>query len=262
MSVAHLTTSIESAPGYRIGDLLGSGGSALVYEAEHDDIPSPCALKIVLARDAGNRLSRLEREARVLGDLRHPHIIGIHAWSVSHSVGWIAMELADSTVHDSLRLRGAMQTAEAVRVALDVSSALEAAHDAGVIHRDVKPSNLLWVGETVRLADFGIARVDASELTAVGSQLGSATFMAPEQAFAPSNVDASCDVYGLAASTFAMVTRRSPRDLHRIGLDHERWSAVRHEGLRDLLRDALTTLPTDRPSLTEMQRRLRNLNTT
>jgi serine/threonine-protein kinase len=248
-------TILPFLPDYQLVGLLGRGGMSHVFDAVHRPTGQRRAVKVVHEPSGRRDLSRFRREAAVLTALDHPHIVRVYEVGEARSAGWMSMERADRTVWDELE-EAALPPERATRFAVQAARALEAAHEAGVVHRDVKPSNLLLRDDRVRVADFGIARVPGSRVTMQGTRLGSRSFMAPEQEHAPQDVTGQADVYALAATLYACLTRKSPRGLYRVPLDHPRWRIVAPERLRALLKRAMAALPTQRPSLVEFRRSL------
>lgn len=242
---------------FEIGAVLGTGGAATVYEAVHRASGAHVAVKVALDRQGQNHVARFRREARILNRLHHPNVVRLLGWGVHDSIGWMAMERADGTVYQRMRAhRRPLPLREVLHYTRQTVRALRVVHAADVIHRDVKPSNLLLVGSQVQLADFGIARTEGSSITSVGAQLGSRSYMAPEQFVAPATVDASADVYGLAASAYSMATRASPAAMNDLPIDHPRWWRVGNEALRALLHSCLLSERRRRPGLEELAERL------
>src|SRR5258706_7971053 len=169
---------------YEVGRRLGRGGMGEVYEAMDRDLARRVALKFVapeLAADA-DALKRFEREARAAAALNHPHIATLFAFERDAERTFIAMELVGGeSLRDRIR-RGPLPVAEALAIARDVAGALALAHRRGIVHRDVKPENVMFDEDgVVKLMDFGLARaVQASRLTTTGSTLGTAAYMPPE----------------------------------------------------------------------------------
>ena len=169
---------------YELGRLLGRGGMGEVYEALDLDLDRRVALKFVapeLAADA-DALKRFEREARSAAALSHPHIATLYAFERDGSRTFIAMELVGGeSVRDRIR-RGPLPIADALAIARDAAAALALAHRRGIVHRDVKPENLMFDDDgVVKLMDFGLARAaHASRMTMTGSTLGTAAYMPPE----------------------------------------------------------------------------------
>lgn len=191
--------------GYLIDGVLGRGGSGVVYRARQSSVDRVVALK-VLHPEATKRAStvkRLRREARLMAMLDHPNIVSAFDFGESADGWWLAMELVDGqSLSDRLRRGGPLSEEEAIGLFIPLSEALQHAHAAGVIHRDVKPANIILtpLGEP-RLVDLGLARSeDEPQLTRLGATMGTPHYVSPEQARNPADVDARSDVYSLAAT--------------------------------------------------------------
>jgi hypothetical protein len=190
---------------------VGAGGMGEVYRARDEHTGAPVALKLM--RNAGVELevARFEREAKVLEGLSHPHVVGFvaHGEDPTHGV-FLAMEWLEGEDLDARLSRQPLTAFESVELARGVALALAAAHERGVVHRDVKPSNLLLErGEPsrVRLVDFGIARADrAGTLTGSGIVLGTVGYMAPEQAGGARSLDARADLFSLGCVLYECLT--------------------------------------------------------
>jgi serine/threonine protein kinase len=204
---------------YRVIRPLGSGGMGDVYEAEHELLGVRRALK-VLSRKMASRedlAERLRVEARALAGLRHPNLVGVHDLGLSSDGRvFFAMELLEgATLRDLLRRAGRLKPDQAVAIAVQVLDALGAAHDQGMVHRDVKPENVFVQRTgTVKLLDFGVAKAmqgssSAAPLTAAGMAVGTPRYMAPEQAEGHP-VDARCDLYGVGILLWEMLAGRPP----------------------------------------------------
>jgi len=209
--------SVQRPPGrFALGDLLGSGGMATVYRAWDRERNSVCAVKLLgepLSRDEEFR-HRFQREAAAAMSLRHERIVAVYDFGDDGPQPFIAMEyVPGGTVRDLLRQHGPLGEVEALRLAAEVADALAYAHGQGVVHRDIKPHNILLTEDQhVKVADFGIARVlDATGLTATGSLLGSAQYLAPEQARGEPAGPAA-DQYALGIVLFELLTGRVPFD--------------------------------------------------
>jgi serine/threonine protein kinase len=194
--------------------VLGQGGMATVEFAHDLELERPVAIKRLAENLAANDefKRRFLREARLAARLSHPNIVAVYDVGDEDGHPFIVMEYVEGkTLADLLRPRGRLEPEEAVALALQVCAGLETAHQAGLVHRDVKPQNLLVTpGGTVKIADFGIARsLDATELTAAGTVLGTAAYLAPEQA-AGETVTAAADVYALGAVLYELLTGRPP----------------------------------------------------
>ena len=204
---------------YRLGELLGRGGMGTVHRAHDTRRERTVALKRLndgLAGDPGYR-ERFRRECRLAARLSSPHVVPIHDFGEIDGVLFLDMRLVDGRGLDTVLLDGALTPDRAVRTVEQVAHALDAAHIAGLVHRDVKPSNVL-VGEPdgfVHLADFGIARSLApgtrSALTGTGAAPGTLAYLAPE-VFAGTTADHRADVYALACVLFEALTGRRPFD--------------------------------------------------
>ena len=214
----------ELAPGacvgeYAVTSLIAHGGHGSVYAAEHRVLGRPAAVKVMHRRFASSAemVGRFVREARVVNQIRHPAIVDIYdLGTLADGRPYCVMELLDGqNLWQILRQRGRLAPAEALALLAPVCAALQAAHDRGVVHRDVKASNIL-VGRgdppAVKLLDFGIAKItDPAEagLTTAGERLGSTHSMAPEQIGA-GPVDARTDVYALGILLYQLLTGRLP----------------------------------------------------
>lgn len=218
-----------SIPGYRIGRALGEGGMATAWLAVQESLGREVALKVLdpmLAADAAF-VERFVREARVLASLRHRHIVAIHDVGVADGVPYLAMEyLAQGSV---VPLCGRCDVATALRCVREIADALGHAHARGIIHRDVKPENILRGedGDFV-LGDFGIARVsDGAALaapTAPGLAFGTPAYMAPER-WRDGPVDGRSDFYSLGCVLHALLTARPPFEAsEQVALGHKHLS--------------------------------------
>ena len=199
---------------YRRVRLLGHGGMATVELARDTELDRPVAIKRLAENLAANEeyKQRFLREARLAARLSHPNIVGVYDAGAENGVPFIVMEYVEGeTVGDLLRRRGRLEPAEAVALALQACSGLETAHEAGLVHRDIKPQNLLITPEgTLKIADFGIARsLDGTQLTQAGTVLGTAGYLAPEQA-AGEQVTAVADIYALGAVLYELLAGRPP----------------------------------------------------
>jgi len=216
---------------YLIGQQLGSGGAASVYRAYDQVQGITVALKLLLPGADEKAYSRFRREANLAGALRHPHIVRILQIGVAPQgeVAYIAMELVEGeSLADLLAQRGRLRPEETANLLEPIARALAYAHSQGVIHRDVKPGNILLRPVspgapnsiqlesldhpvTPLLSDFGIARaLDAPELTNAGRTVGTPAYMAPEQCAGSREVDGRADIYALGAVLYRCVTGQLP----------------------------------------------------
>ncbi len=200
---------------YRIVKRLGSGGMAEVYLAHDDVLDRDVALKVMNRRYAYDNefVERFKREAQSAAALSHPNIVSIYDRGESEDgTYYIAMEyLPGGTLKDRILKRGALSPRTAAAVALQIAEALRAAHHAGVVHRDIKPHNVLVTATgDVKVGDFGIARAaSSSTVTRTGSILGTAHYISPEQAMGEP-VGPQSDLYSLGVVLYEMLTGNLP----------------------------------------------------
>jgi eukaryotic-like serine/threonine-protein kinase len=199
---------------YEVGRLLGTGGMAEVYEGHDRLLARRVAIKILLAQYAHDPafLARFRREAQAAASLSHPNIVGVFDTGSEGDTWFIVMEYIDGrTLKDIIRAEGALYWTRAAEVAADVAGALAVAHARGIVHRDVKPGNVMLTTEgKVKVMDFGIARATAvPSITQTSAVVGTAQYIAPEQAQGL-EVDARSDVYSLGCCLYEMVTGQVP----------------------------------------------------
>jgi tRNA A-37 threonylcarbamoyl transferase component Bud32 len=200
---------------YELRSLVGSGGMAEVYLARDEVLGREVALKLLKERYAENEefVERFRREAKSAAVLSSPYIVPIFdRGETEDGTYYITMEyLPGGTLKDRITATGALRPQEAMEVALQVAEALETAHARGVVHRDIKPRNILLADSGhVKVADFGIARAaDATTISTTGDILGSAKYMSPEQA-AGDQVGPASDLYSLGVVLYEMLTGRVP----------------------------------------------------
>src|SRR5438874_10651053 len=211
---------------YHIEQRIGAGGMGEVYLASDMNVDRSAALKVLPAHltDDAERLRRFEREARAIAGLNHPNIMTIYEVGSADFTRYIASELIQGeTLHQRLA-RGRIELNQAIEIAIQVASALAAAHSAGVVHRDIKPQNIMLRPDGyVKVLDFGIAKLAKREgppgvlveealrlvETNVGSILGTVSYMSPEQARgAP--VDKRVDIWSLGVVVYEMITGHAP----------------------------------------------------
>lgn len=201
---------------YTCGRLLASGGMGAVFEAEHRQLGRQVALKVLLAPDDPELVARFEREAEACARLQHPNLVVVHDSGTSGRVCYMALELVrGESLGDKLTREGPFSEERAIAAVEAAAKGIAHAHAVGVLHRDLKPGNLLWdeeLGE-VRVVDFGLTgRLrQADSLTVTGEVLGTPGYLAPEQASGDTrSAGQATDVYGLGATLFALLTGRPP----------------------------------------------------
>jgi serine/threonine-protein kinase len=201
---------------YRVIAPLGEGGMATLWRAVDEQLDREVAVKILRPQYSGDPgfAARFKQEARSAGSLAHPNIVSVYDYGTDpeDESQYIVMQLVDGEdLAGVLRQRGTLSVDDAVRVATGVASALEAAHRRGIVHRDVKPGNILITDAAdVKVTDFGIARaVSETSMTVTGTTLGSVHYFSPEQARGDEVTGAS-DVYSLGIVLYEMLTGRRP----------------------------------------------------
>src|ERR1044071_7509988 len=198
---------------YRIARKLGSGGMADVYLAEDQELGRRVAIKMLHARYANDEqfVERFRREATHAAGLSHPNIVSIYDRGVAGGSYYIVMEYIEGrTLKELIVTRGPCPVPVAISYTRQVLAALRYAHKNGIIHRDIKPHNVIVDREgRVKVADFGIARAGTSEMTEAGSIVGTAQYLSPEQARgAP--VDESSDLYSTGIVLYELLTGKVP----------------------------------------------------
>lgn len=199
--------------GYRVERVLGRGATGTVYLARDEALDRPVALKLLapdLARDPRFR-ERFLRESRIAAGLEHTGIVPIYAAGESEGTLFLAMRRVETDLRERIEQHGRLEAGEAIAVVEQVGAALDAAHQAGLIHRDVKPGNVLVEGQRAWLADFGLAKHAATvnSLTRGSGFAGTVDYIAPEQ-IQGVEVDGRADVYALGCVLFEALTGRAP----------------------------------------------------
>ncbi len=198
---------------YEILEVIGTGGMAIVYKARDHRLNRLVAVKILkeeLALDADFR-RRFHTESQAVAMLSHPNIVTVYDVSLSSNVDYIVMELIDGiTLKQYMQRKGFLTWKESLHFAIQIVKALAHAHSRGIIHRDIKPHNIMILRDgSVKVADFGIARLQSNQNTLTQETLGSVHYISPEQAKG-SHVDERTDLYSLGVVMYEMLTTRLP----------------------------------------------------
>ena len=291
-SVAQLGQGSILAGRYRIERVLGVGGMGAVYEATQLNIGRKVALKVVRADLLGDptMAKRFQREAQAAASVHHPSVVVVHEFGqTDDGTLFLVMELLDGeSLAARLKRQNRIPPREAIRITAEVLAGLEAAHEAGVVHRDLKPDNITLLSSGgVKVLDFGIARIvdradtpapsgqDRSALTEVGQMLGTPRYMSPE-AVARMPVGPSADLYAMGCILFEMLagrpvfTDKEPVILmgHHLRTEPPRLKDVAPDleappAVDDIVDQLLRKMPTDRPGSAEnVRRRLMQLDWT
>jgi len=208
--------SRQPIPGYELVKKLGEGGMAATYLARQANMDRLVAIKIMrrnLSRDA-SFITRFEREAKLAGSLDHVNIVGVHDVGEGGGFHYMAMEYVEGkSAYDLMPDTGGMDEELALHITMQVTRALDFAHKAGIIHRDIKPDNILVTENNVaKVCDFGLARHTAEEtrMTQTGIMMGTPHYVSPEQARGDKDVDIRSDIYSLGATLYHFVTGETP----------------------------------------------------
>jgi tetratricopeptide (TPR) repeat protein len=219
--VSSLTQQLQDALGdaYTIERELGGGGMSRTFVAQERSLSRRVVIKVLSPELlAGISVERFKREVLLAAGLQHPHVVPVLSAGDANGLPWFTMPYVDG---DSLRQRLAkapLSISEITGILRDVARALEFAHGHGIVHRDIKPDNVLLAGSSATVTDFGIAKaISASRtmapgatLTAVGTAIGTPTYMAPEQAAGDPHVDHRADIYSFGAMAYELLAGRPP----------------------------------------------------
>lgn len=236
---------------YELREPIGKGGMASVFLAFDQELQTHRAIKVVTYESSADdpRRRRLRREARAMAQLCHPHVVQVFDIGSEGPVDYVVMELAPGgSLAEQLERLGPIPIQVAVGWALDVLSALSAAHAAGIVHRDVKPQNVLVdaMGRAM-LADFGIALITDDEIrrTRTGVAMGSLAYMPPEQRLDAARVTHLADIYAVGSTLYRLLTHESAVDLFLADEQSPRWEGVPPD-LAAVLRKACSDRPEHR----------------
>jgi eukaryotic-like serine/threonine-protein kinase len=215
---SRLQTALGDA--YRLERELGGGGMSRVFVARETRLGRQVVIKVLPPEmAAGVNVERFEREIQLAARLQHPHVVALLTAGADGDLLYYVMPLIKGeSLRAKLAREGELPIGEAARILRDVADALAYAHSEGVVHRDIKPDNVLLSGHHALVADFGVAKaVTASSgeasLTSLGVALGTPAYMAPEQAAAETHVDHRADIYAFGALAYEVVTGRPPFNL-------------------------------------------------
>ncbi|MGH7711459.1 MAG: serine/threonine-protein kinase, partial [Gemmatimonadaceae bacterium] len=213
-----LQSSLGSA--YTLDRELGGGGMSRTYLATERALARRVVVKILAPELlAGISVERFKREVLLAAQLQHPHVVPVLTAGDAHGLPWFTMPYVDG---ESLRTRlgrGPLRIAEITGILRDVARALEFAHGRGIVHRDIKPDNVLLAGSSATVTDFGIAKAisaartggdGAPALTMTGMTLGTPAYMPPEQAAGDPNLDHRSDIYAFGAMAYELLAGRPP----------------------------------------------------
>ncbi len=273
------STAINRLGGYRILKELGAGGMGSVYLAKQISLDRTCALKTIQAKWAQNPrvIARFIREAYAAAQLTHHNVVQIYDLGVDGNTNFFSMELVSGgSLDDQLKSKGKLPPKLAATLILQASRGLKFAHDHGMVHRDIKPANLMMTSDgMVKVADMGLVKTQTadelprgddtdvqslvlasarSQVTAIGSSMGTPAYMSPEQSADATNVDKRADIYSLGCTFYALLTGKPPFDgntMLEVITKHRVEKIVRPEriisGLPTVLGDVIERMTAKKP---------------
>ena len=260
----------ELAQKYEVRGTLGAGAMGTVLDAVDRIIERRVAIKVVKVPspndpDGAEAHARFRREAQAAGRLSHPNIVGVYDYGENSETAWIVMELVEGgSLKDRLDKHERFTVADVARLMGQVCSALAYSHARGVVHRDIKPGNIMMSSNgadaQVKIADFGIARLENSSMTQVGTLIGTPSYMAPEQ-FRGEPVDARADIWAAGVMLYQLLTGEKPfeggfsavmhKALHTEPPPPSQLSGIVPRSFDEVIRRALAKRPEDRYSSAE-----------
>ncbi len=276
MTIASATPAVPEYIGrYRVVERIGKGAMGAVYSALDEQLGRRVAVKLMLAafEEDPELRERFYREARITGQLAHRNIVTVFDLGENDGRPFIVMELLDGLpLNEHLRTEAAGSLDAKLDLMIQICDGLQNAHQAGVVHRDIKPSNLMVQTDgTLKVLDFGVARLASSNLTAAGMLLGTPEYMSPEQARGQ-KMDARADVFSAAGVFYFMLAGHPPfgsRDLRKVlhGIIHEAAAPLTDEqapeALRTVIARGLAKSPDERyPQCADMRADLEQVRRT
>ncbi|MBR0678338.1 serine/threonine protein kinase, partial [Roseomonas alkaliterrae] len=260
---------------YEVRGTLGAGAMGTVYDAVDRIIERRVAIKVVNRPsendpEAVEAHARFRREAQAAGRLSHPNIVGVYDYGENATQAWIVMELVEGgSLKGRLDRHERFTIPEIVRIMSEVCAALQYSHQRGVVHRDIKPGNIMLTTDgQVKIADFGIARLENSSMTQVGTLIGTPSYMAPEQ-FRGEPVDLRADIWAAGVMLYQLLTGEKPfeggfsavmhKALHTEPPPPSQLSVTTPRGFDAVIARALAKRPEDRfASAAEFAEAIRN----
>ncbi|MEA3186461.1 MAG: eukaryotic-like serine/threonine-protein kinase, partial [Chthoniobacter sp.] len=217
---------------FALTEVLGAGGMGAVYKARDVNLNRVVALKVVRREYSADAqyLAKFEREARITASVNHPHVVKVFSFGSDHGLFYIAMESVDKgSLDDLMNLQGRVAEAQVLEVGLQIAQGLQAAHKKGLIHRDVKPGNILFAdAHTAKIVDFGLALLAEHEAEERGEVWGTPYYVAPEK-LNQEPEDYRSDIYSLGGTLFHAVAGRPPFEAESaslVALKHIKSKAV------------------------------------
>jgi serine/threonine-protein kinase len=258
--------TVETLGKYEIKRQLGRGAMGVVYEGWDPSIQRRVAVKTVPLTDVDDpetqeQIARFRREAQAAGRLTHENIVPVYDYGETAGVAYIVMEYVEGPTLDSLmKKQERFGMTEILRIMKDLLAGLEFSHERGVVHRDIKPANLMLTSNDmaksrIKIADFGIARIESSSMTQAGTMIGTPTYMSPEQ-FMAETVDSRTDIYSSGVLLYQLLTGERPfegglsaimhKALHTEPLAPSQLSVTSPPALDAVVKKAMAKRPNDR----------------